>query len=126
MLGSLKFSATILEILLIYCLPVSVICLFKARRTMGESAGEKTQFPLQSKRRSGFDISRDILRVCVDSATKTRIVSAANLNNKRINRYLEFLLFMKLLARKSDGRNVVYFTTPDGEHFLRTYFRSRR
>ena len=93
---------------------------------MGESAGEKMQFPLSSKRRNGLDITRDILQVCMNSATKTHIVSAANLNNKRVNRYLEFLLLMKLLVRKSNGRNVVYYTTPDGEHFLRTYFRARR
>jgi len=91
---------------------------------MGESAGEKMQFPLSSKRRNGLDITRDILRVCVDSATKTHIVSAANLNNKRVNRYLEFLVLMKLLVRKSNGRNVVYHTTTHGEDFLKAHLRA--
>ena len=79
---------------------------------------------MRSKRRDGFEIIHDILQVCVNSSTKTHIVSAANLNNKRINKYLEFLVFMKLLVRKSNGRNSVYHTTPYGEDFLKAHLRA--
>ena len=75
-----------------------------------------------SKRRNGFDITRDILQVCVDGANKTHIVYAANLNNKRVNRHLEFCVNMKLLTKQSNGENFVYHTTPEGIHFLRNYF----
>ena len=77
---------------------------------------------LRSKRRNGFDITRDILQVCVNDTNKTRIVYAANLNNKRIKRYLKFCLDMKLLTKQSNGGSFVYHTTPEGVHFLRTYF----
>ena len=77
---------------------------------------------MRLKRRNGFDITRDILQVCVNNANKTHIVFAANLNNKRVNRHLEFCVNMKLLNKRSNGRNVVYHTTPEGVHFLRNYF----
>jgi predicted transcriptional regulator len=73
------------------------------------------------KRRSGFDITIDILQVCVKGANKTRIVYAANLNSKRVNTYLDFCAQMKLLSKKSSGRNFVYFTTSDGLLFMRNY-----
>ena len=86
--------------------------------------GRKEAVRLRSKRRDGFEIIHDILQVCVNSSTKTHIVSAANLNNKRINKYLEFLVFMKLLVRKSNGRSGVYHTTPYGEDFLKAHLRA--
>jgi predicted transcriptional regulator len=79
---------------------------------------------LRSKRRNGFDITRDILKVCVKGANKTHIVSAANLNNKRINRHLKFCVNMKLLTKQPNGRNFIYHTTPEGVHFLKNYFES--
>ena len=76
------------------------------------------------KRRNGFDITRDILQACVDGANKTHIVAVANLNNKRINRYLEFCVKMKLLTKQSSGRKFVYRVTPEGAHFLKNYFKA--
>ena len=86
--------------------------------------GRKEAVRLRSKRRDGFEIIHDILQVCVNSSTKTQIVSAANLNNKRINRYLEFLILVKLLDRKSNGKNVVYRTTYYGEDILKARLRA--
>ncbi|MGA3289133.1 MAG: winged helix-turn-helix domain-containing protein [Candidatus Bathyarchaeia archaeon] len=77
---------------------------------------------MRSKRRNGFDITRDILQVCVDGANKTHIVYAANLNSKRINRYLKFCVDTKLLTEQFNGAHFDYHTTPEGVHFLRTYF----
>jgi len=76
------------------------------------------------KRRNGFEITRDILEVCSGTASKTRIVYAANLNSKRINHYLEFCTRMKLLVKSSNGGSQVYETTPEGKHFLNNYFKS--
>jgi len=77
---------------------------------------------LTSKRRNGFDITRDILEVCVNGANKTRIVYAANLNNKRVDSYLEFCIRMNLLIKKFNERNFVYRITDEGVRFLRNYF----
>ena len=77
---------------------------------------------MRSKRRNGFDITRDILQVCVNGANKTHIVSAANLNSKRINGYLEFCVHMKLLTEQFNGAHFDYHTTPEGILFLRNYF----
>jgi len=77
---------------------------------------------LKSKRRNSFDITRDILKVCRHSANKTQIVSAANLNNKRINRYIEFCLRMKLLTEQFNGRHFDYRTTIEGIQFLDNYY----
>lgn len=84
---------------------------------------DKSGVHLNSKRRNGFDITRDILKVCVNSANKTHIVYAANLNSKRVNRYLEFCVRRKLLTKQSNGENFVHYTTTlDGLHFMRNYF----
>ena len=77
---------------------------------------------MSSKRRNGFDITRDILQVCVKGANKTHIVYAANLNSKRINGYLEFCLNVKFLTRQRKGDNFVYHTTAGGKHFMKYYF----
>lgn len=74
------------------------------------------------KRRNGFDITRDILQVCINGANKTYIVNTANLNSKRVNGHLEICMRMKLLTKQFNGKNFIYFTTPEGVHFLRTYF----
>jgi predicted transcriptional regulator len=82
----------------------------------------REQIRFKSKRRSGFDITRDILQVCMKGANKTHIVNAANLNNKRINSYLKFCVDTKLLIEQINGTHSDYHTTPEGEHFLRVYF----
>jgi predicted transcriptional regulator len=74
------------------------------------------------KRRNGFDITRDILEVCLKGSNKTHIVYAANLNSKRITSYLEFCIRMKLLTKKSSGEYFVYRTTAEGLSFMRNYF----
>ena len=59
-------------------------------------------------------------------ANKTHIVSVANLNNKRINSYLEFCEQMKMLNKSPNGGNIIYHTTSEGEKFLRSYFGTLR
>ncbi len=101
-------------------------CFFKERRARRREGfiERGVRVSLKSKRRNGFDITRDILRVCVHDANKTHIVYAANLNSKRINGYLEFCVRMKLLTKHFNGGNSVYHTTPEGVHLLRKYFRA--
>jgi predicted transcriptional regulator len=77
---------------------------------------------LKSQRRNGFDITRDILQVCAHGANKTHIVYAANLNSKRISKYLEFCAKMKFLNKQRSGGSFIYQTTSEGLYFLRNYF----
>lgn len=78
---------------------------------------------MSSKRRNGFDITRDIIQVCVNGANKTHIVYSANLNSKRVNDYLEFCVRMKFITKQPNGENsVVYHSTPEGVSYLRNYF----
>jgi predicted transcriptional regulator len=74
------------------------------------------------KRRNGFEISKDILRVCLHSENKTRVVYRANLNSLRVNDYLEWLLKTGLLAKEKKGKKVIYRTTPMGLQFLKSYY----
>jgi predicted transcriptional regulator len=90
------------------------------RRIEGRDGCMRRGF-LITKRRNGFDITRDILQVCMKGANKTHIVYAANLNSKRVNTYLEFCAQMKLLTKKSNGGNFIYLTTSDGLLFMRNY-----
>jgi len=74
---------------------------------------------LTPKRRNNFNITADILKVCLYGANKTRIVYAANLNYKRVEGYLELCIRLRLLNKQLDG---VYRTTTEGARFLKSYF----
>jgi predicted transcriptional regulator len=76
---------------------------------------------MSDKRRSVFDIMRDILEVCVKPKNKTRVVYTANLNSIRINEYLDSLVKMGLLAKVPKGKTVGYHTTETGLKFLESY-----
>jgi predicted transcriptional regulator len=60
----------------------------------------------------------DILKVCVRTKNKTRIVYTANLNSIRINEYLDSLVKMGLIATVPKGKSVGYRTTETGLKFL--------
>jgi predicted transcriptional regulator len=97
-----------------------ILILEKRAREKGMFNGREIH--LSSKRRNGFDITRDILQVCVKGANKTHIVYAANLNSKRTNNYLEFCLNMHFLNKQHNGGHFVYNTTTEGVHFMKNYF----
>ena len=78
----------------------------------------------RTKRRNSFDITLDVLQVCLKGSNKTRIVNAANLNSKRTNTYLLLCLHLKLLTKQSNGKSLVYHTTADGSRLLRNYLDS--
>ncbi|MGD6933545.1 MAG: winged helix-turn-helix domain-containing protein [Candidatus Bathyarchaeia archaeon] len=73
------------------------------------------------KRRNVFEVSRDILKVCLTPKNKTRVVYGANLNNVRVNHYLDSLVKMGLLQKETTGDVVSYHTTDMGLRFLDNY-----
>ena len=78
------------------------------------------------KRRNGLEVTRDILKVCMEGASKTRIVYRANLNAERLTTRLEALLWMGLVrANQDDGGRASYKTTVQGVRFLEGYFAER-
>jgi len=68
-------------------------------------------------KRSRDMIVSQILDVCVNGASKTRIVYQANLNFRTINPYLE-LLTKNGLINVNKERQIVYKTTPKGLELL--------
>jgi len=58
-------------------------------------------------------IISQILDICVNGASKTRIVYQANLNFRTINPYLELLIRNSLIDVKKE-QTLIYKTTPKG------------
>ena len=78
---------------------------------------------MRAKRRRGIEVTRDILKVCIDGASRTRVVYGANLNSERLNGRLEALSCMGLLSKGfNGGGRVSYKTTSQGMVFLEGYF----
>ena len=69
------------------------------------------------KRRKDQILSQ-ILILCREDVSKTRIVYQVNLNFKTVNRYLDSLLEKGLLEAIPGDRNPTYRTTPAGEEAL--------
>jgi predicted transcriptional regulator len=69
------------------------------------------------ERRGKLEIIVDILNVCKDGALKTEIVYKANLNFKRVDRYIPFLEKRQLLENSGS----IYTTTDKGYEFLDNY-----
>lgn len=65
------------------------------------------------KRRSSIDIAIDILRVAMNGAKKTHIVSEANLNFNIAQKYLEMLKEKELIKHE----NGLFITTNKGKFF---------
>ena len=69
---------------------------------------------MSSRRRTSDLIALHILKVCVDGASKTRIVYQTNLNSVSAKPYIEHLInkgFMEVIPL---GSRVTYKTTPSG------------
>jgi predicted transcriptional regulator len=71
-------------------------------------------------KRSRDMIISKILEICVDGASKTRIVYQANLNFRTVNPYLELLSRNSLIAIK-EGPIVIYETTSKGKELLESF-----
>ena len=70
-------------------------------------------------KRSRNEIISQILEICKNGASKTKIVYQANLNFNSVNPYLD-LLIKNDLIRVNEGRVILYETTPKGIRLLET------
>jgi predicted transcriptional regulator len=70
-------------------------------------------------KRSKQEIIAQILEVCLESASKTRIVYQVNLNFRTVNPYLEILMKNKLIE-VGKGEQTLYNTTQKGADLLET------
>jgi predicted transcriptional regulator len=70
-------------------------------------------------KRSRNEIISQILEICKNGASKTKIVYQANLNFNTVNPYLD-LLIKNDLIRVNEGRAILYETTPKGIRLLET------
>ena len=68
-------------------------------------------------KRSRNEIISQILEICKNGASKTKIVYQANLNFNTVNPYLN-LLIKNDLIRVNEGRAILYETTPKGIRLL--------
>jgi predicted transcriptional regulator len=68
-------------------------------------------------KRSKDMIISQILDICINGASKTRIVYQANLNFRTINPYLELLTKNELINVKKE-QTIIYKTTPKGLDLL--------
>ncbi len=72
------------------------------------------------RKRSSDAIICQILEVCVDGASKTKIVYKSNLNFTTINPYLDLLISSGLIEPVR-GPRVVYKTTEKGAKIMKSF-----
>jgi predicted transcriptional regulator len=70
-------------------------------------------------KRSKQEIIAQILEVCLDSSSKTRIVYQVNLNFRTVNPYLD-ILTKNSLIEMSEAQQKLYTTTQKGAGLLDT------
>ncbi|MDQ1262594.1 MAG: hypothetical protein QG575_1775 [Euryarchaeota archaeon] len=70
-------------------------------------------------KRSKHEIFSKILEVCINGASKTRIVYQANLNFRTVNPYLDILIKNNLLE-SSQENHILYKTTKEGANIYET------
>ncbi len=71
-------------------------------------------------KRSRHMIISQILEICNEGASKTRIVYQANLNFRTVNPYINILINNDLIRIKAE-RNVLYETTEKGKKLLENF-----
>jgi predicted transcriptional regulator len=71
-------------------------------------------------KRSRHEIIFQILEICKNGASKTRIVYQANLNFKTVNPYLDLLIKNELIEKKVD-HNILYETTERGNNLSQNF-----
>ncbi len=71
-------------------------------------------------RRDKFEIINDILSIARKPVGKTAILYGANLNSKRINKYLNLLLEKGFIEKKSSSL-AKYEVTEKGKEFVKHY-----
>ena len=69
---------------------------------------------MTSKKRTNDLVALEILKICVNGASKTRIVYQANLNFSTTKPYLDRFIERGFLEVIPMGSRIVYKTTPKG------------
>ena len=69
---------------------------------------------MRSKRRTSDLIASQILKLCVDGASKTRIVYQTNLNSTSAKPYIDHLINNGFMEAIPEGSRIIYKTTPKG------------
>ncbi len=67
-----------------------------------------------SNRRTNDQIISEILKICVNGTSKTRIVYQVNLNFRTAKPYLDNLMKSGFVEAVHDGSRIIYRTTPKG------------
>jgi len=70
-------------------------------------------------KRSKQEIFSKILEICINGASKTRIVYQANLNFRTVNPYLQVLIKNNLLEASQES-HILYKTTEEGANMHET------
>lgn len=76
---------------------------------------------MSQKRRTNDIIASEILKLCMNGASKTRIVYQANLNSASAKPYIEHLITNGLVEQIPVGSKIVYKTTPKGAELTRVF-----
>jgi predicted transcriptional regulator len=76
---------------------------------------------MNSRRRTSDLIALQILKVCVDGASKTRIVYQTNLNSASAKPYIEHLIDKGFMEVIPVGSRVIYKTTPKGMELAKKF-----
>ena len=74
---------------------------------------------MDNMRRNRYMIISQILEICIDGASKTRIVYNANLNFGNVNPYIKLLTNNGLLNVER-GQTTMYITTEKGKELLKS------
>lgn len=70
-------------------------------------------------KRSKHEIFSKILEICLNGASKTKIVYQANLNFRTVNPYLDVLIKNNLLEARKEN-HILYKTTSEGASIQET------
>lgn len=74
---------------------------------------------MDNMRRNRYMIVSQILEICIDGATKTKIVYNANLNFGNVIPYIKLLTDKGLLSLEQ-RQTTIYITTEKGKELLRS------
>lgn len=73
---------------------------------------------MKTMKRSRYKILSQILDICTDGASKTRVVYRGNLNFSTVNIYLDLLIKNGLIEENNEQKHKMYKTTEKGMNLL--------
>lgn len=76
---------------------------------------------MNSRRRTSDLITSQILKLCVDGASKTRIVYQTNLNSTSAKPYIDHLINNGFMEAIPVGSRVIYKTTHKGQELTKKF-----